>query len=111
MGYAYNTTIYVVIPRPLSHSQVMISLSQDLVTIISWCLKWHMRLNPKKQNPWLAGLGPLLFVYSDITLGGAELEELETLRILGVTLDSKLTFESQLRKVESKATRNLGVMR
>ena len=35
--------------------------------------------------------------YGDLTLGGAELEELKSLRILGVTLDSKLPFEIHLR--------------
>ena len=30
----------------------------------------------------------------DLTVGGAELEELKSLRILGVTLDSKLTFDT-----------------
>ena len=40
-----------------------------------------------------------------------ELEEVQSLRILGVTFDSKLTFEIQLREVVSKAARSLGVVR
>ena len=32
------------------------------------------------------------------------------LRILGVTLDSKLTFETHLRELVSKAARRLGVV-
>ena len=38
----------------------------------------------------------------DFTLGGVELEEVKSLRILGVTLDSKLTFETYLREAVSK---------
>ena len=48
LGYAYDTTIDAVIPRPLSRLQVMKSLHQDLTAINSWCLKWHIMLNPKK---------------------------------------------------------------
>ena len=45
-----------------------------------------------------------------LTIGGAEIEELKTLRILGVTLDSKLTFETNLRKVVSKVAKSLSVV-
>ena len=31
--------------------------------------------------------------YGDLTLGGAVLDEVKSLRIVGVTLDSKFTFE------------------
>ena len=49
--------------------------------------------------------------YGDLTIGGAELEEVKSLLILGVTLNFKLTFESHLREVVSTATRSLGVVR
>ena len=46
----------------------------------------------------------------EITLGGAELEAVKSLRILGISLDSKLTFKTHLREVVSKAARSLGVV-
>ena len=45
--------------------------------------------------------------YGDLTLGGTELQEVNSLRILGVTLDSKLTFETHVREVVSKVARSL----
>ena len=48
--------------------------------------------------------------YGDLTLGGAELEKIKCLGILGVTFDSKLTFEIHLREVVSKAARSLDVV-
>ena len=48
---------------------------------------------------------------SDLTLGGAELEEVKRLRILGVTLDSNLTFETHLQEVVPKADRSLESVR
>ena len=38
VGYADDTTIYVVIPRPLARPQVMKLLNQNLAAINSWCL-------------------------------------------------------------------------
>ena len=49
--------------------------------------------------------------YGELILGGAELEELKSLRILRVTLDSKLTFETHLREVVLGTARRLGVVR
>ena len=37
--------------------------------------------------------------YGNLTFGVAEFEEIKNLSILGVTLDSKLTCETHLRKV------------
>ena len=51
------------------------------------------------------------FCYGDLILGGAELEEVKSLRILVVTLDSELAFETYLREVMSQAVRSLGVVR
>ena len=46
-----------------------------------------------------------------LTLSDAELEEVKGLRILEVTLDSKLTFETYLREVVSKAIWSPDVVR
>ena len=46
-----------------------------------------------------------------LTLGSAELEEIKSLRILGVTFDTKLKFDTHLREVVSKAARSLAVVR
>ena len=53
----------------------------------------------------------IAFGYGDFTLGGAVLEEVKSLGILGVTLDSNSTFETHLWEVMSKTARNLGVVR
>ena len=49
--------------------------------------------------------------YGDLTLGGDELEELKSLGILGLNLDSKLTFKIHLREVVPKAASSLGSVR
>ena len=48
--------------------------------------------------------------YGDLTLGGAEIEKLRSLRILEITFDFKLTFEAHLREVVSMTVGSLGVV-
>ena len=88
VGYADDTTIYAVILRLLSRPQVMQSLNRDLVAIYSWCLLWHMRLNPKNTKPTIVSRSQTDAPgYSDLTLGGAELKVIKRMGILGVTFD------------------------
>ena len=100
--------------RPLLvYPQVMESLIRDLMLTHSWCLKWHMRLNPKKNKSmvvkWSRNYAP-----GYLTHGGAKLEDVKSLRILrilGITLDSKLTFETLFLEVVSNTAKNLEVVR
>ena len=48
VGYMNDTKIYAVITTLLSRPQVIESLHQNVTAINSWCLKWHMRLYPRK---------------------------------------------------------------
>ena len=110
VGYALDTSIYAVIPRPLSSHLVMKSQNQDL-TVIN-CLKWHMRLASKKTKSMVFNrFRTVALGYVGLTLVIAELEETKGLRILGVTLDSNLTVETHLRELVLKAARGLGVVR
>ena len=75
-------------------------------------MKWHTRLNPKNTKSIVVSRsGTYAPDYCDITLSGADLEDGKSLRILGVILDSKLTFETHLREIVSKVVGSLGVMR
>ena len=74
--------------------------------------KRHMRLNPKETKSMVvSGSRTYAPGYEDLSLGGGEFEEIRSLCILGVTFDPKLTFETHLREVVSKAARGLGVVR
>ena len=66
-----------------------------------------MRFNPKNIKFMAVSRSRTIApVYGDLTIGGAELEEVKGLRILGVTRDSKLTFAIHMREVVSKAARS-----
>ena len=110
--YADDTTSYPVIPRPLSRPQMMELLNRHLAAIYYWCLKKNRRLNPEKTKSTVVGRSRTVAPgYDDLTVGGAVLEEVKSLRILGVTLDSMLTLETHLPEVVSQVARSLGVWR
>ena len=46
-----------------------------------------------------------------LTIGGTVLNESDDLVILGVTFDSKMTFEKHLRSVSRAASQRLGILR
>ena len=46
-----------------------------------------------------------------LTIGGTVLKESDDLVILGVTFDSKMTFEKHLRSVYRAASQRLGILR
>ena len=46
-----------------------------------------------------------------LTIGGTVLKESDDLDILGVTFDSKMTFEKHLRSVSRAASQRLGILR
>ena len=46
-----------------------------------------------------------------LTIGGTVLEESDDFVILGVTFDSKMTFEKHLRSVSRAASQRLGILR
>ena len=71
-----------------------------------------MRLNLKKTKSMMMSGSPTYVAgYSGLNLGGAKLEEVRSLRIVGVTLDSKLIFETHLHEVASKTATIVCVMR
>ena len=63
-----------------------------------------MRLIPKKAKSTVVRRSRISAPgHGDLTLGGAEVKQVKSLRILGEILDFKLTFETHLREVATKA--------
>ena len=69
-----------------------------------------MKLNASKTKtvPWSRRIHPQS---PPLTIDGIVLKESEDLDILGVTFDSKLTFEKHLHSVSRAASQRLGILR
>jgi hypothetical protein len=89
-------------------SEVDVRLLQlDLNNLMSWCEKNGMELNVKKcfhikfsrkQNT----------LRSKYTIGGTVVDEVTSIRDLGVILDKKLTFQEHIEHIMKKASKMLG---
>ena len=111
-AYADDSTLVAVIPSPMHRHAVAWSLIRDLVKLQAWCIAWGMMLNLSKTKAMLMSRSrTLLPAHPDIRVNNIALENVDELRILGMTLDTKLTFETHLRSVVSAAAQKIGILR
>ena len=83
-------------------SDVTESLNRDLSKISTWCNLWGMRLNPNKTQSMIVSRSRTVFPpLPDLLVGSISLNSCEFCKILGVTFDSKFTFEKHIRSIYS----------
>ena len=97
-------------PSPGVRATEAESLSRDLVKVSEWCDLWGMKLNASKTKAMIVSRSGTVHPQSPpLTIGRSVLNEPDDLVILGVTFDSKMTFENHLRSVSTAASQNLGI--
>ena len=100
IGYADDSTLMAVVPSPSVRVAVAESLIRDLGRVSEWCDLWGMKLNVSKTKTMIVSRSCTMHHQSPpLTIGGTVLKESDDLVILGVTFDSKMTFEKHLRSV------------
>ena len=71
-----------------------------------------MKLNATKIKTMIVSRSSTVHPQSPpLTIGGTVLKESDDLVILGMTFDSKMTFEKHLRSVSSAASQRLSILR
>lgn len=112
ISYADDTTLFARVESPEQRIIVAESLNRDLERISSWCQLWGMKLNAKKTHSIIISRSrtinpphPLLFI------AGEEIKDVDSLRLLGVTFDPKLTFERHIRTLSSSIAQKVGLLR
>ena len=99
-------------PSPGVRIAVAESLIRDLGRVSEWCDLWVMKLNASKTKTMIISRSRTMHPQSPpLTIGGTVLEESDDLVILGVTFDSKITFEKHLRSVSRAASQRHGILR
>ena len=112
IGYADDSTLMAVVPSPGVRVAVVESLIHDLGRVSEWCDLWMMKLNASKIKTMIVSRSHTIHPQSPpLTIGGTVLKESDDLVILGVTFDSKMTFEKHLCSVSKAASQSLGVLR
>ena len=94
IDYADDSTLIAVVPSRSVRVTVAESLSRDLVKVSEWCDLWGMKLNKSKTKTMMVSRSCTMYPQSPaLTIGGTLLKESDYLVILGLTFDSKTTFE------------------
>ena len=113
IGDADDSTFMAVVPSPVVRVALAESLIRDLGSKVrEWCDLWRMKLNWSKTETRIVSRSCTMHPQSPrLTIGGNVLKEPDDLVILGVTFDSKITFEKHLRSVSRAASQRLGILR
>ena len=99
-----------VVPSPGVRVTVADSLIRDLGRISAWCDLWGMKLNASKTKTMIVSRSRTMHPQSLLlSIGGTVLKEYDDLVIVGVTFDSKMSFEKHLRSVYRAASQRLGI--
>ena len=86
------------------------SLNEDLAVISNWCSRWGMLVNPSKTRGMLISRSRTVEpLFPDLLIDGSVVEMVSELKILGVILDSKLSFEKQVRAIAASASMRVGI--
>ena len=101
-----------VVSSPSAQVTVAESLNCDLVRVNAWFDLWGMKLNASKTKTMIVSRSCTMHPQSPpLTIDDTVLKESDDLDIVGVTFDSKLTFEKHLRSVSRAASQRLGILR
>ena len=88
------------------------SLIRDLRRVSEWCDLWGMKFNASKTKTMIVSRSRTMHLQSPpLTIDGTVLKESDDLVFLGMTFDSKMTFEKHLRLVFREASQRLGILR
>ena len=86
-------------------------LQRDIDRLGSWARKWGMRFQPVKCNVMQLARKRIKKIHASYTLEGTDLENIESIKYLGVTITSDLRWNTHVSNVCTKANRTLGFLR
>ena len=86
-------------------------LQRDIDRLGSWARKWGMRFQPVKCNMIQLTRKRIKKIHASYTLEGTNLENVESIKYLGVTITSDLRWNTHISNVCTKANRTLGFLR
>ena len=103
--YADDLKIFCLV----NSQQDVLRLQQDVDAVTNWAADWKLNLNASKCKSFKITLKKN-FIKSSYTINGTVLENVGTIRDLGVVLDQKLTFSDHIDHIASKGNRALGLL-
>ena len=86
-------------------------LQRDIDRLGSWAREWGMIFQPVKCNMMQLTRKRIKKIHASYTLEGTDLENVESIEYLGVTITSDLRWNTHVSNVCTKANRTLGFLR
>ena len=86
-------------------------LQRDIDRLGSWARKWGMRFQPVKCNMMQLTRKRIKKIHASYTMEGTNLENVESIKYLRVTITSDLRWNTHVSNVCTKANRTLGFLR
>ena len=112
IGYADDSTLMAVVPSAGVRIAVAESLIRDRGRVSEWCDLWRTKLNASETKTMIVSRSRTIHPQSPpLTIAGTVLKEPDDLVILGVTFDSKMTFEKHLHSVSRATFQRRGILR
>ncbi len=107
--FADDTKIY----KGISNQEDSEQLQDDLNKLQMWSKKWLLKFHPNKCKVATLGKRKVTSSYhmTDDQGNLVELEEIDEEKDIGVTIDTKLSFESHIANITSKASQIMGAIR
>ena len=97
--------------REIKDEKDTMKLQRDIDRLGSWARKWGMRFHPVKCNMMQLTRKRIKKIHASYTLEGTNLENVESIKYLGVTITSDLRWNTHVSNVCTKANRTLGFLR
>ena len=88
-----------------------VKLQRDIDRLGCWAKKWDMRFPPVKCNMMQLTRKRIKKVHASYILEGTDLENVESIKYLGVTITNNLRWHTHVSNVCTKANRTLGFLR
>ena len=88
-----------------------LKLQKDIDLLGSWARKWGMRFQPVKCNMMQLTNKRINKIEASYTLEGTVLENVDSIKYLGVTITNDLKWNTHINNICTKANRNLGFLR
>ena len=112
LAYADDSILVSTIPSPKDRTDSATKLKDDLLHVKSWCDLWGMKMNALKTKSFVVSRSRAIHPsHPDIIINTEPLENVSTMKFLGVTFDPKLTFEQHINQVSSRAASKIGIIR
>ena len=98
--------------QTLDRVSIASSVNRDIPRIESWCACWGMRLNPSKSQSMTISRSRTAFPHHpSLVIGGSSVSITKSIKLLGVTLDDKLTSEDHLQTIAVAISQKIGLLR